>query len=71
MSQRAVSIHDIGYQDLRIVAEDENYQWDLPDGSGRFYVPDIVFIHPGATTAEEERTAIALAVEATSRSKSR
>jgi hypothetical protein len=38
-------------------AADENYQWDLPDGSGRFYVPDIVFIHPGATTAEEERTA--------------
>ena len=44
----------------------ENYQWDLPDGSGRFYVPDIAFIHPGATTAEEERTAIVLVVEVTS-----
>lgn len=21
-------------------AADENYQWDLPDGSGRFYVPE-------------------------------
>ena len=55
MSQPAVSLDDIGYQDLRIV-----------DGSGRFCVPDIVFIHPGATTAEEERTAIALVVEVTS-----
>jgi Uma2 family endonuclease len=118
MSQPAVSLDDIGYQDLRIVADrllettrveyvdegvllvmnppgiehrrivraivddakrafytgavtvnwavDENYQWDLPDGSGRFYVPDIVFIHPGATTIEEERTAIAVVVEVTS-----
>jgi len=118
MSQPAVSLDDVGYQDLRIVADrllettrveyvdegvllvinppgiehrrivraivddakrafytgavtvnwaaDENYQWDLPDGSGRFYVPDIVFIHPGATTAEEERTAIVLVVEVTS-----
>jgi Uma2 family endonuclease len=47
-------------------ATDENYQWDLPDGSGRFYVPDIVFIHPDATTAEEEWAAIALVVEVTS-----
>jgi Uma2 family endonuclease len=47
-------------------AADENYQWDLPDGSGRFYVPDLVLIHPDATTAEEERAAIALVVEVTS-----
>jgi Uma2 family endonuclease len=47
-------------------AADENYQWDLPDGSGRFYVPDLVLIHPDATTAEEERAAIVLVVEVTS-----
>jgi Uma2 family endonuclease len=47
-------------------ATDENYQWDLPNGDGRFYIPDIVFIHPDATTAEEERAAIALVVEVTS-----
>jgi Uma2 family endonuclease len=47
-------------------ATDENYQWDLPDASGRFYIPDIAFIHPDATTAEEERAAIALVVEVTS-----
>jgi Uma2 family endonuclease len=47
-------------------ATDENYQWDLPDGSGRFYVPDVVFIHPDAATAEEERAAIVLVVEVTS-----
>jgi Uma2 family endonuclease len=47
-------------------ATDENYQWDLPDSSGRFYIPDIAFIHPDATTTEEERAAIALVVEVTS-----
>jgi Uma2 family endonuclease len=47
-------------------AIDENYQWDLPDGSGRFYVPDLVFIHPDATTAEQERAAIVLVAEVTS-----
>jgi Uma2 family endonuclease len=47
-------------------AVDENYQWDVPDGSGRFYVPDLVFIHPDANTVEEERSAIALIVEVTS-----
>ncbi len=52
MSQPAVSLDDIGYQDLRIV-----------NGSDRFCVPDIVFIHPGATTAEEERTGIAVVVQ--------
>jgi Uma2 family endonuclease len=47
-------------------ATDENCQWDLPDSSGRFYVPDLVFIHPDATTAEEERAAIVLVAEVTS-----
>jgi Uma2 family endonuclease len=45
---------------------DENYQWDLPDRSGRFYVPDLVFIHPDAVTAAQERSAIVCAVEVTS-----
>src|SRR5262249_19777811 len=118
MSEPAVSLDDVGYQNLRVVADrllettrveyvdegvllvlnppgiehrrivraivddakrsfytgaatvnwatDENYQWDLPDASGRFYVPDLVFIHPDATTAEEERAAIVLVVEVTS-----
>jgi Uma2 family endonuclease len=118
MSEPAVSLNDVGYQNLRAVADrllettrveyvdegvllvmnppgiehrrivraivddakrafytgtitvnwatDENYQWDLPDGSGRFYVPDLVLIHPDATTAEEERAAIVLVVEVTS-----
>ncbi len=45
----------------------ENYQWDLPDDKARrFYVPDLVFIHPDAVTAEEERAAIVLVVEVTS-----
>jgi Uma2 family endonuclease len=118
MSEPAVSPDDVGYQNLRVVADrllettrveyvdegvllvmnppgiehrrivraivddakrafytgaisvnwatDENYQWDLPDGSGRFYVPDLVFIHPDAMTAEEERAAIALVAEVTS-----
>jgi Uma2 family endonuclease len=47
-------------------AVDENYQWELPDESRRFYIPDIVFIHPDAITAEEERAAIVLIVEVTS-----
>ncbi len=47
-------------------AVDENFQWDLPDGSGRFYIPDLVFIHSDATTVEEERAAIVLIVEVTS-----
>ncbi|MGH3181924.1 MAG: Uma2 family endonuclease [Streptosporangiaceae bacterium] len=44
----------------------ETYQWEFPDGSRRFYIPDIVFIHPDAVTAEEERAAIVLIVEVTS-----
>ena len=45
----------------------ENYQWDIPDDkSRRFYVPDLVLIHPDAVTAEEERANIVLVVEVTS-----
>jgi Uma2 family endonuclease len=44
----------------------QNYQWDLPDDRSRFYIPDIVFIHSDAVTAEEERAAIAMIVEVTS-----
>jgi Uma2 family endonuclease len=44
----------------------ENYQWDVSDGSGRFFIPDLVLIHPDATSVEEERGAIALIVEVTS-----
>jgi Uma2 family endonuclease len=44
----------------------ETYQWEFPDGSRRFLIPDIVFIHPDAVTSEQERGAIALIVEVTS-----
>ena len=38
----------------------ETYQWEFADGSRRFFMPDIVFIHPDTVTAEDERAAIAL-----------
>jgi Uma2 family endonuclease len=47
-------------------AVDEHYQWKLADGSRRFYIPDLVIIHPDAVTPEEERAAIVLAAEVTS-----
>jgi Uma2 family endonuclease len=47
-------------------AVDENFQWEFADGSRRFFIPDIVLIHPDAETVEEERAAIALVVEVTS-----
>jgi Uma2 family endonuclease len=43
-----------------------DFQWDLPDSTGRFYVPDVVVVHPDARTREEEYRAIALVVEVTS-----
>lgn len=46
--------------------DSENFQWELPDRSKRFYVPDIVVRHPGADTRAEEQAAIALVVEITS-----
>src|SRR5271154_3345745 len=33
----------------------ENYQWELVDGSGRFYVPDLVVTDQSAVTPEDER----------------
>jgi len=51
---------------VRWTIDSENFQWDLPDQSGRFYVPDIAVSHPGAATLPEERAAIALIVEVTS-----
>jgi Uma2 family endonuclease len=47
-------------------AVDENFQWEFADGSRRFFIPDIVLIHPDAVTPEDERAAIALVVEVTS-----
>jgi Uma2 family endonuclease len=44
----------------------ETYQWEFADGTRRYFIPDIAFIHPNAVTAEEERAAIALIVEVTS-----
>ena len=44
----------------------ETYQWEFADGTRRYFVPGIAFIHPDAVTAEEERAAIALIVEVTS-----
>lgn len=46
--------------------DSENFQWDLPDQSRRFYVPDLVVSHPGAATPDEEREAIVLVAEVTS-----
>jgi Uma2 family endonuclease len=51
---------------VRWQVDSENFQWELPDRSGRFYVPDLVVSHPGAVTAEEERAAIVLIAEITS-----
>jgi Uma2 family endonuclease len=47
-------------------AADENFQWEFADGSRRFFIPDIVLIHPDAVTAKEEQASIALIVEVTS-----
>jgi Uma2 family endonuclease len=44
----------------------QDFQWDVPGGRGRFFVPDIVVVQPGAQTPEEESAAIGLVVEVTS-----
>ena len=66
--RRIVTSINRAYQTLTSIdwAVDTDFQWDLPDGSGRFYIPDAVVIHPDARTLEEERAAIALVVEVTS-----
>ena len=43
-----------------------DYQWDLPDDTRRYYVPDVTVIHPGARTAADQRQAIAMVAEVTS-----
>jgi Uma2 family endonuclease len=43
-----------------------DYQWDLPDDTRRYYVPDIAVIYPGKRTAAAQREAIAMVVEVTS-----
>jgi Uma2 family endonuclease len=55
-----------GKTSIRWAIDSENFQWELPDQSGRFYVPDVAVSHPGASTPSEERAAIALVVEVTS-----
>jgi Uma2 family endonuclease len=55
-----------GQIEIEWIIDSENFQWDLPDGSGRFYVPDIVVSHPAGQTGGEQRSAIALVVEVTS-----
>jgi Uma2 family endonuclease len=67
MVKTAQQAFDAGLIDVNWETHSENYQWEIPqDKARRFYVPDIVFIHPDAVTAEEERAAIALVVEVTS-----
>jgi Uma2 family endonuclease len=44
----------------------ENFQWDLPDDTRRFFVPDMVVVPPGARSREDERATIALVAEVTS-----
>jgi len=51
---------------VRWAVNSENFQWELPGQSERFYVPDLAVSHPGAGTPEEERAAIVLIVEVTS-----
>lgn len=43
----------------------ENFQWDLPDGSKRFYIPDLAVVHPDARTRDKaaERAAIAASAD--------
>lgn len=66
--RRIVTTINRAYQTLTPIdwAVDTDFQWDLPGGSGRFYIPDAVVIHPDAQTPEEERAGIALVVEVTS-----
>ena len=44
----------------------ENFQWELADGTDRFYIPDLVVVHPGARTPVAEQAQIALVAEVTS-----
>jgi Uma2 family endonuclease len=55
-----------GASGVRWAIDSENFQWELPDGDGRFYVPDVVVSRPGAATPADERAAIELVAEVTS-----
>jgi Uma2 family endonuclease len=50
----------------RWAVDSENFQWELPGQSERFFVPDIVVRDYRGGTREEERAAIALIAEVTS-----
>lgn len=43
-----------------------DFQWNLPDATGRFYIPDVIVTMPGGTTNAEEQESIGLVVEVTS-----
>lgn len=43
-----------------------DFQWNLPDGSGRFYIPDVVATDPEAKDNAEQQEHIELVVEVTS-----
>jgi Uma2 family endonuclease len=43
-----------------------DYQWDLPDDTRRYYVPDVTVIYPGARAATEQHETIAMVAEVTS-----
>lgn len=51
---------------VRWRVDSENFQWELPDQSRRFYIPDIVVRHPDAAAPEDQREAIVLIAEVTS-----
>jgi Uma2 family endonuclease len=51
---------------VRWKAHSDNFQWDVTDGTGRFYIPDLVVVRPDARNNAEERAAIAMVVEVTS-----
>jgi Uma2 family endonuclease len=55
-----------GQTPINWAANSENFQWDLPDDTRRFFVPDLVVTRPDATTVTEEREGIELIVEVTS-----
>jgi Uma2 family endonuclease len=48
--------------------DSEDFQWELPDRGGRFYIPDVVVVHPDAVSRDKtaELAGISLIVEVTS-----
>jgi Uma2 family endonuclease len=66
LGERFVVAGHTGESAIRWRRASENFQWDLLDGSRRFYIPDLAVARPGATTRREFRDNIALIVEVTS-----